>query len=203
MPKSTGAGTLLGLAVTGLAVAFAGPAAAAVKAPGFLAAADLPPHPASSWTAGDVTAGVPQETGEDACLRALPGHTAAWHRDFRTDLDTGARQITVVLSDTRTAEQLTSRLNADIESCAARIEQQQPDTRATGKDYGTLPVEDGAHVYGVHTETSWGASDVRLLSVGRDGRTVTVVNWAQLGGFEGAPVRAFKKTTTTAVDKLR
>ncbi|GGW65618.1 hypothetical protein GCM10010503_48470 [Streptomyces lucensis JCM 4490] len=202
MPKHARAGALLAVAVTGLTVALAGPAGAAAKTPGFLAAGDLPPHPASAWTAGKVTAGVPGETAGDACLRALPGHKPAWHRDFRTDLDTNARQITLVLRDTRSAKQLTSRLDKDIKSCAARIERQHPDTEATGKDYGQLPVEEGAHVYGVHTETSHGADDVRLLSVGRDGRTVTVVNWAQLGGFEGAPVKAFKKTTTKAVNKL-
>ena len=42
----------------------------------------------------------------------------------------------------------------------------------------------------------------RLLSVGRDGRTVTVVQWGQMGDFGDAPVAAFKKTTTTAVNKL-
>jgi hypothetical protein len=203
MPKRTRAGAFLAVAVTGLAVALAGPATAAAKAPGFLAAADLPPHPTSSWTAGKVGAGVPEGTDRDTCLRALPGHASAWHRDFRTDLDTNARQITLVLPDTRSAKRLTSWLDKDIKSCAARIEQQEPGTQATGKDYGKLSVEEGAHVYGVHTETSWGASDVRLLSVGRDGRTVTVVNWAQLGGFEGAPVKAFKKTTVRAVNKLR
>src|SRR4051794_40771530 len=127
MPKRTRAGALLAVAVTGLTVALAGPATAAPKAPGFLAAADLPPHPTSSWTAGKVTAGVPEETDRDTCLRALPGHESAWHRDFRTDLDTNARQITVVLPDTRSAKQLTSWLNKDIKSCAARIEQQDPD----------------------------------------------------------------------------
>ncbi|GGY06095.1 hypothetical protein [Streptomyces minutiscleroticus] len=202
MPKRTRAGALLAVAVTGSAVALAGPAAAAPKTPGFLAAADLPTHPASSWTAGEVTADVPEETDRDVCLRALPGHEPAWHRDFRTDLDTNARQITMVLPDTRSARRLVSRLDKDITSCAARIEQQDPDTEATGRDYGTVSVEEGARVHGVHTETSWGASDVRLLAVGRDGRTVTVVNWAQLGGFEGAPVKAFKQTTAKAVNKL-
>lgn len=218
MPKRIRAGTLLAtkaaatvaaaVAVTGLTVALAGPAlagpaAAAPKAPGFLAAADLPPRPAAPWTADKVTAGVPEETDQDTCLRALSGQQAAWHRDFRTDLDTNARQITVVLPDTRSAQRLASRLTKDFSSCAARIERQDPDTEATGRDYGPLSVEEGAHVYGVHTRTSWGADDVRLLSVGRDGRTVTVVNWAQLGGFEGAPVGAFKKTTVRAVNKLR
>lgn len=203
MPRRTRAGALLAVGITGLAVALAGPAAAAPKPPGFLAAADLPPHPASSWTAGKVTAGVPEETEGDTCLRALPGSGSAWHRDFRTDLDTNARQITVVLPDAGSAKRLASLLDADFTSCAARIEQQDPDTEAAGKDYGKLSVEEGAHVYGVRTRTSWGAEDVRLLSVGRDGRTVTVVNWAQLGGFGGAPVTAFKTTTIRAVNKLR
>ncbi|MFI2641861.1 hypothetical protein [Streptomyces sp. NPDC018610] len=202
MPKHTRAGALLAVALTGLTMALAAPATAAAEAPGFLTAADLPPHPTSSWTADKVTAGVPEETAWDTCLRALPGRAPAWHRDFRTDLDTNARQITLVLPDTRSAKQLTSWLDEDIESCPARIEQRDPDTEATGKDYGKLPVEEGARVHGVHTETSWGASDVRLLSVGRDGRTVTVVNWAGLGGFEGAPVKAFEKTTVEAVNKL-
>ncbi|WP_030740150.1 hypothetical protein [Streptomyces sp. NRRL S-31] len=204
MPKRTRAGTLLtvAVAVAGSAVALAGPATAAPQAPGFLSVTDLPPDRTSSWTAGEVTAGIPEGTDRDTCLRALSGHRPAWHRDFRTDLDTNARQITVVLRDTRSAKRLASSLNKDVKSCAARIERQFPDTEATGRDYGELPVEEGAHVYGVHTETSWGAADVRLLSVGRDGRTVTVVNWAQLGGFEGVPVTAFKKTATSSVRKL-
>ncbi|MET9252714.1 hypothetical protein [Streptomyces sp. NPDC003717] len=210
MPKRIRAGTLVAgavaasaMAVAGSAVALAGPATAAPKAPGFLTAADLPPPVGTAWTAGRITAGVPEETTGDTCLRALPGHRAAWHRDFRTDLDTRARQTTVVLPDARAARRLAARLDGDLASCAARIERLDPDTEATGRDYGRLPVEDGAHVHGVHTETSWGASDVRLLSVGRDGRTVTVVDWARLGGFDGIPVPAFEKTTVSAVTKLR
>jgi hypothetical protein len=204
MTKRTRAGTLVAFAAAGLALgtALAAPAGAATQVPGFLAAGDLPPHPSSAWTADAVTVGVPEDTEWDTCLRALPGHERAWHRDFRTDLDTGARQITVVLPDTRSARFLFSALNKDIKSCPERIEGADPDIDATVKDYGKLAVEEGAHVYGLHTETSWGATDVRLLSAGRDGRTVTVVNWGQMGGFEGAPVKAFEKTTVTAVDKL-
>lgn len=44
------------------------------------------------------------------------------------------------------------------------------------KDHGTLPVEESTHVHGLHTVISWGACDIRLLSVGWDGRTVTAVN---------------------------
>ncbi|MGY5105422.1 hypothetical protein [Streptomyces sp. 900105245] len=206
MPKSTRAGALLAVAVTGLALGatLATPAnAAAAKAPGFLKAADLPPHPSSTWTAGKVTAGVPEAVEQDRCLSmALGGGSDTWYREFRTDLDTSARQVSVRLSTTAAAKGRFSRLNKDIKSCAARIEKAGPETEVTLRDYGTLPVEEGAHVYGLHTETSWGASDIRLLSVGRDGRTVTVVDWGQLGDFRGAPVKAFKKTTVTAVNKL-
>ncbi|MDQ0605565.1 hypothetical protein QF037_009998 [Streptomyces canus] len=84
----------------------------------------------------------------------------------------------------------------------SRCEKASPDVEAESRDYGKLKVEEGAHVRGLHTETSWGANDVDLLSVGRDGRTVTVLQWGQMGDFKGAPVTAFKKTTTTAVNKL-
>ncbi|MFF4130758.1 hypothetical protein ACFY1B_04360 [Streptomyces mirabilis] len=57
MPKRTRAGALRTLTVTGLTLtvtglapgaALATPANDSVKAPGFLAATDLPPHPSSS-----------------------------------------------------------------------------------------------------------------------------------------------------------
>ena len=205
MPKRTRAGALTALAVTALAVgtALAAPAGATAKAPGFLAAADLPPHPTSTWTAGKVTDGVPEEVEQDTCLgKALGGGQGTWYRDFRTDLDARARQVSVESSSVSAAKKRFRRVAQDIASCADRIEAKDPETRATFKDYGTLPVEEGAHVYGLHTASSWGASDIRLLSVGRDGRTVTVVDWGQMGDFKDAPVKAFKKTTTKAVDKL-
>lgn len=206
MSKRTRAGTLTALAVAALAAgtALAAPAGAAARAPGFLAAADLPPHPTSSWTAGRVTAGVPEEVEMDRCLgMALGGGWNSWSRDFRTDLETSARQVSVVLADTKAAKGRFARLNQDIKSCPARIGQADPEVEATLRDYGTLSVEEGAHVYGLHTSTSWGATDIRLLSVGRDGRTVTVVDWGEMGDFTDAPVKAFKKTTVTAVNKLR
>ncbi|MEU0971034.1 hypothetical protein ABZ357_38600 [Streptomyces sp. NPDC005917] len=205
MPKRTRAGALTLLAGAALAVgtALAAPAAAAPKPPGFLAAADLPPHPSSSWTAGKVAAGVPEAVKQDTCLGiALGGGQNTWYREFRTDLDTTARQVSVELASVSGAKGRFAKLDEDIVSCAYRIEMEDPETRAAFQDHGDLPVGDGAHVYALHTETSWGASDIRLLSIGRDGSTVTVVDWGQLGGFQDAPVKAFKRTTTTAVQKL-
>ncbi|MFL1899608.1 hypothetical protein ACJWDR_10965 [Streptomyces tauricus] len=207
-----------GVAFTALAAAalaagtvLAGPAGAVVNtsapvsvtssnAPKFLAASQLPPHPSSAWTAGKVTPGVPDELV--FCLEdALPGYDSSY-RDFRTDLETNAQQLTVVVGSTAKADALAERLNKEIKACAAKAEQADPEVEATLKDYGKLPVEEGAHVYGVHTSSSWGATDINLYAVGRDGRAVTVVKWGQMGDFSDAPVKAFKKTTTAAVNKL-
>ncbi|MEU9880433.1 hypothetical protein [Streptomyces phaeochromogenes] len=168
--------------------------------PKFLSASQLPPHPSSSWTSGKVTDGVPDELR--FCIQdTLPGYDSRY-RDFRTDLETNAQQLTFVVGSSAKAKALATRLNKDIRACATRIEQSDPETEAALKDYGKLSVEEGAHAYGLHTETSWGATDINLYSVGRDGRAVTLVRWAQMGDFSDAPVKAFKKTTTTAVNKL-
>lgn len=203
MSMRTRAGALFAVAATGLALGatLAAPADAAPQAaPKFLSAAELPPHPSYTWKAGKVTDGVPDEFL--GCLReTLPGYDSRY-RPFTTDLETNAQQLTIVVGSTAKAKALADRLNKEMRECAARIEQAEPETDATYKSYGTLPVEEGARVHGLHTVTSWGASDVHLLSVGRDGRTVTVVQWGQMGDLAHAPVKAFKKTTTTAVDKL-
>ncbi|MFF7983243.1 hypothetical protein ACFZDK_29690 [Streptomyces sp. NPDC007901] len=205
MPKRTRVGALTALAGAALAVgtALAAPAAAAPKAPGFLAAADLPPRPGTSWTAGRVTAGVPDALRQDICVGVgLGTGQDTWYREFRTDLDTGARQVSAVLPSVSKAKGRFAKLDEDIVSCADRIEMEDPETEAAFQDHGDLPVGDGAHVYALHTVTSWGAGDIRLIALGREGRTVTVVDWGQLGGFGDAPVKAFKKTATTAVNKL-
>ncbi|MFI9612323.1 hypothetical protein ACIHCM_11710 [Streptomyces sp. NPDC052023] len=198
------AGALTALVVAGLTAltALAAPAGAtapATRPPAFLSASELPPHPSSTWTAGKVTDGVPQELG--LCLAdVFPGYDSRY-REFRTDLDTSARQLTIVTGSAVKAKALADRMNQEIRSCPDRIEE-DPESGAAHRDYGTVRVEEGARVHGLHTWTSWGATDVRLLSVGRDGRTVTVVDWSQLGDFTDAPVRDFKKTTGTAVGKL-
>ncbi|MET8827892.1 hypothetical protein ABZX40_19085 [Streptomyces sp. NPDC004610] len=182
------------------ATVLSAPAGAAPRGPAFLSASQLPPHPFSSWTAGKVTDGVPDELR--LCLdEVFPGYDSRY-RPFRTDLDTSARQLTIVTGTAAKAKALADRMNKEIRGCARSIEAGDPETEATYRSYGSLPVEEGARVHGLHTEASWGATDIRLMSVGRDGRTVTVVDWAQLGDFSDAPVKAFKKTTTTAVNKL-
>ncbi|MER6710927.1 MULTISPECIES: hypothetical protein [unclassified Streptomyces] len=206
MSKRIRAGALTALAVAALTAGtmFTAPAAgAAPKAasPTFLSASELPPHPTSAWTAGPVTEGFPEGLG---CVDTEGVTSYDYrHREFRTDVDAGAVQLTVVADTPALAKALAKHYDDLIRTCADRIEKNDPDVvEAEGRDYGSLPVEEGARVRGLHTETSWGATDISLLSVGRDGRTVTVVSWGQMGDFDDAPVAAFKKTTTTAVNKL-
>ncbi|MFE6594739.1 hypothetical protein [Streptomyces sp. NPDC057781] len=193
--------TVSALAVGTVLTAPAAGAAPKAPAPKFLSASQLPPHPTSSWTAGPVTDGFPEELGLCVSTEGVPAYDYR-HREFRTDLDTSAVQLTVVTGTAAQAKALAKHYDDLIRTCADRIEESSPDIEAEGRDYGKLPVEEGARVRGLHTDTSWGATDIALLSVGRDGRTVTVVEWGQMGDFGNAPVAAFKKTTSTAVDKL-
>ncbi|WP_369195190.1 hypothetical protein [Streptomyces djakartensis] len=206
MPRHIRASALTTLTVAALAAGtiLTAPAAGAAPraaAPKFLSASQLPPHPASAWTAGPVTEGFPEGLGTCVSTEGVPSYDYRY-REFRTDLDTSAVQLTVVADTATLAKALAKHYDDLIRTCADRIEQAYPDTEAEGRYYGKLAVEEGAQVRGLHTETSWGANDVSLMSVGRDGRTVTVVQWGQMGDFGGAPVSAFKKTTTTAVNKL-
>lgn len=187
------------VASLGVAAATAVPAGAAA-APKFLSANQLPPHPTSPWYAGPVTSGVPDPV--PFCYgEALPGATSQ-HREFWTEYDTTARQVTVVERNVVRAKTLAALLRTAVKTCADRTEAQDPDATAEWKDYGKVAVEEGANVYGVHVGHSWGSSDIHLFSVGRDGRTVTVVHWGQMGDFQHAQVADFKKTTRKAVNKL-
>ncbi|MDK1345598.1 hypothetical protein QNO09_20300 [Streptomyces sp. 378] len=206
MSKHVRASALTALTVAALAAGtvLTAPAAGAAPkaaAPKFLSASQLPPHPTSSWTAGPVTEGFPDGLGFCVDTESVTSYDYRY-REFRTDLETSAEQLTVVADTAALAKALAKHYDDLIRTCAERIERNNPDVKAEGRDYGSLPVEEGARVRGLHTETSWGATDISLLSVGRDGRTVTVVGWGQMGDFGDAPVGAFKKTTTTAVNKL-
>lgn len=202
--RSAGGASLAVLAALGLTLAASGPGAAAgvgkkARVPGFLAAADLPPHPSSAWFAGKVTKGLPEEPFcVDGKLPARQSH----HRGFHTDLDTDATQIAVTSPSAAAAKKLAASLRASVAACAADWLRETPGGTASWEDYGGLVTGDGAHVYGVHVSIPESEPSAHLFGVGRDGRTVTVVRWGQMGDLGQAPVGAFKKTTKTAVGKL-
>ncbi|MEE1753184.1 hypothetical protein [Streptomyces sp. SP18CS02] len=191
-------------AVLAAALLAAVPAPArAEAAPGFLGGADLPPAPGASWQADRVTGGLPAKA--PFCLeKALPASgRSAWHRTFRTDLDTGAVQIVVTSQDTATARALAAAVEKAAVRCAAEWLGGTPGGSASWRDYGPITVEDGARVIGVHTSVPDSDPSVHLTGVGRDGRDVTIVQWGRMGDLVHAPVAAFEKTTVTAVRKLR
>lgn len=188
--------------VAGAAVAVSAvPASAASPSdtPRYLETGELPPHPTSPWYAGPVTAGQPDPL--PAC-GGDPLPSIAGHRRYWTELDTGALQVTVVERSEQRAKDFAALLRKDLAGCAEKLMKQYPDVTARQKYYGKLNVEEGAYVYGVHTTATWGASDINLYSVGRDGTTVTLVAWGQMGTFQDAQVDDFKDTTVTAVNKL-
>ncbi|MFD3544957.1 hypothetical protein ACFWUW_04935 [Streptomyces sp. NPDC058655] len=198
-------GTTAALA-TGLAAAAAAlvltasTTAAAATAPGFLTGTDLPAHPSSPWYSGKVTKGLPETA--PFCLEGVLPAAGSWHRSFGTDVDAGAVQVSVRAASDTAAAKLAGALERKVAACAADWLRTTPGGTASWQDYGKLPAEEGAHVYGVHTSVPDSEPGVGLYGIGRDGSTVTVVRWGQMGHLTDAPVAAFKKTTTKAVNKL-
>ncbi|MFE6981835.1 MULTISPECIES: hypothetical protein [Streptomyces] len=188
------------LAVTALAQLPAAAAPAPAPAPKFLGAGQLPAS-LTPWTADPVRQGLPEDGS--VCTAGIAPAAGTRHRDFRTELDTNARQTITVAATTAKAKTLAAELRSALETCLDRLKEQDPGLEGEAFYQGRINVEEGAHVYSIDTShPEVGSTDIGLYSVGRDGRTVTVVEWGQLGELDGAPLAGFKKTTRTAVAKL-
>ncbi|WP_420167286.1 hypothetical protein [Streptomyces violaceoruber] len=190
-----------GLAVTALAPAPAAAAPApAPAAPKFLSAAQLPASH-TPWTAGPVRTGAPQEGS--VCTAGIAPAAGTRYREFRTELDTNARQTITVAATAARAEKLAADLHHALETCLDRMKEQDPGLEGEAFYHGRVDIEDGAHLHSIDTShPEVGSTDIGLYSVGRDGRAVTVVEWGQMGELDGAPLEGFRKTTRTAVAKL-
>ncbi|CAM5243636.1 hypothetical protein SBADM41S_00641 [Streptomyces badius] len=190
-----------GLAVTALAqVPVAAAPAPAPAEPKFLSAGQLPASH-TPWTADPVRQG--RARGRVRVHRWDHPAAGTRHRDFRTELDTNARQTITVAATTAQAKKLAADLRSAVETCLDRLKEQEPGLEGEAFYQGRINVEEGAHVYSIDTSyPEVGSTDIGLFSVGRDGRAVTVVEWGQMGELDGAPLKGFKKTTRTAVAKL-
>ncbi|WP_030618398.1 sensor domain-containing protein [Streptomyces sclerotialus] len=195
--------TALAAAAAALAATVAGttPAAAATP-PRFLAPGELPPHASSPWYASKVTPGLPDP--EPFCLDGgvVPGGDGTYHRSYWTEYDTGAGQVSVVTSSDDSARRLAAALRQKVARCAGDWLHDKPGSTASWKDYGTVGAADGGRVYGIHTSMPESEPGIHLFGVGRSGRTVTVVQWGEMGTFAHAPVPAFKATLRQALNKL-
>ncbi|WP_236073217.1 hypothetical protein [Streptomyces tardus] len=184
-----------------LTTSAAGAAPKSSAAPGFLDADELPAHPGSQWYAGEVADGLPEIVPFCVDGPELPAEGAS-HRLFHTDLDTGASQVSFTAGSEQSAQALAAQLRDSSAGCAADWLRDNPGGTASWRDLGNQDVGDGAHSYGVHIESAHGSQDVHLFGVGRDGSTVTVVAWGQMGTLADAPVEAYRTTLRTAVEKL-
>ena len=197
------ASAVFALAAVGTATATpeAGEPAGPTAEPAFLSGTQLPPHASSPWYESEVTGGLP-ETPVFCLGDVLTTAQDASHRTFWTDLDTSAVQVTVRADSVAEARAIAAQAEDAVRGCADVYEQQYPGAEADLGDFGKVPVRDGGHVYGVDTAHPEGATDVHLFGIGRDGSTVTVVAWGQMGDFDQAPVGDFRATTRTALAKL-
>ncbi|MFF8963160.1 hypothetical protein ACF1BK_10465 [Streptomyces globisporus] len=184
----------------GLAALATAPVQAAAQ-PAFLAAAQMPPS-STPWTATQVFTGVPENGGVLCAPYKIPAQNTRY-REFSTELDTNGVQVTNVARTEADAVKLVDTLRRALAGCGPLLEQQNPGLQAVSASHGKLAVEEGAWVYSLDTaDPQIGISDIELFSVGRDGRTVTLVRWGQMGDLEDAPLTAFRTTTKTAVKKL-
>ncbi|MEU1326835.1 hypothetical protein OHB31_35430 [Streptomyces microflavus] len=187
-------------AALGLAALATAPAQAAAP-PAFLAASQMPPS-STPWTATQVFTGVPENGGVLCAPYKIPAQNTRY-REFSTELDTNGVQVTTVARTEADAVKLADALRGALAGCGSLLEQQNPGLQAVSASHGKLAVEEGAWVYSLDTaDPQIGISDIHLFSVGRDGRTVTLVRWGQMGDLEDAPLAAFRTTTKTAVNKL-
>ncbi|MFD3613338.1 hypothetical protein ACFWXA_35925 [Streptomyces atroolivaceus] len=187
-------------AALGLAALATAPAQAAAQ-PAFLAASQMPPS-STPWTATQVFTGVPENGGVLCAPYKIPAQNTRY-REFSTELDTNGVQVTTVARTEADAVKLVDTLRGALAGCGPLLEQQNPGLQAVSASHGKLAVEEGAWVYSLDTaDPQIGISDTHLFSVGRDGRTVTLVRWGQMGDLEDAPLTAFRTTTKTAVNKL-
>ncbi|MEV2261721.1 hypothetical protein AB0J13_23995 [Streptomyces anulatus] len=187
-------------AALGLAALATAPAQAAAQ-PAFLAAAQMPPS-STPWTATQVFTGVPENGGVLCAPYKIPALNTRY-REFSTELETNGVQVTTVARTEADAVKLVDTLRRALAGCGTLLERQNPGLQAVSASHGKLAVEEGAWVYSLDTaDPQIGISDIHLFSVGRDGRTVTLVRWGQMGDLEDAPLTAFRTTTKTAVNKL-
>ncbi|MFJ1601366.1 hypothetical protein [Streptomyces sp. NPDC088261] len=185
-------------AAAGMTIATLTAATAAPVPPAFLAASQLPAA-STPWTAGPVRAGA----ADDFCVEGVAPDANTKHREFRTELDTGARQTITVAADEKKAKALAAKLRTAIEGCLDRLQAEYPGLEGEALYHGRIAVEEGADVYSVDTaDPEVGSTDIALYAVGRDGRAVTVIGWSRLGDLEGAPLNGFRTTTRVAVAKL-
>ncbi|MFF5505649.1 hypothetical protein ACF1E9_12485 [Streptomyces roseolus] len=193
-------GLLTAAVTTALLAVASGTEAAAVEwrpRPGMVYLSDMPKD-GTTWY------GLPAVRGWNtmtACSGFWPQGQApevnVWSREVATSETAAGVQNTVVFETEAEAIAFATRARQAYADCPRDYE--GPDTLVTGYDYGTVNVEEGAAVLGMRTQAAWdsGIYHNHLFGVGRDGDTVTLIEWQS--NWSAPPVDHFKNTTVKNV----
>ncbi|MDT0269820.1 hypothetical protein RM844_26405 [Streptomyces sp. DSM 44915] len=199
-----GAGTLLTSTLAGAATAQQ-PAAADRGAPAAAAAEDfvtgdeLPAHPDGWYSQGPVD-GLPEVPV--FCYDTLLPAAGASHVAHWTELDATATQVVLELDSESAAADLAAVLDEASTRCAGDWLAANPGATASWDELGEVPGADYSRVFGVYTAPEEAGHDVNLFAVLRDGSTVTVVRWGQMGTLSQAPVTEFLDTAEAAFARI-
>ncbi|MFJ9953409.1 hypothetical protein [Kitasatospora sp. NPDC091207] len=198
----TGAGVALLVVAAGAPVADAAPADTTAR-PGMIDIADLPPD-SLPWEGG--ARDEPGWYSDGPCssgfsIGGIP-EESVWDAGFSTSETASATEHAIVLPTEAEAVALAESIRQYFAGCADRWREGSSIYTVTGYDYGSLDVEEGATVGGVHLtrNPSWQGYRNFLYGVGRDGNTVTYVEWES--NWTQPDVPAFKETVRAAVNKL-
>ncbi|MFF4169599.1 hypothetical protein [Streptomyces sp. NPDC001744] len=133
-----------------------------------------------------------------ACGRSWPyPEVNVWSREVSTSETAAGRQNTVVFESEAEAIEFAAYARQVYADCPASPDH-GPLAVVTGYDYGTVNVEEGATVQGMRVEyPSGGTYHNHLFGVGRDGDTVTLIEWES--NWSAPPVDYFKNTTVKNV----
>ncbi|MEU1282665.1 hypothetical protein [Kitasatospora sp. NPDC005856] len=171
--------------------------------PGMLTTADLPPDPLT-WQGH--ASDQPGDSFETRCLagwyRPDVPEENIWTADFFTSETAAAYERVYVLPTEAEAIALADSARLHYAGCAGRMQADYPHDVVTAQDHGTVDVEEGATVGGVHEQEvpAWQGYRNVLYGVGRDGNTVAIVEWESNSTQPDVP--AFKETVRAAVNKL-
>nr|BFD95960.1 hypothetical protein KitaXyl93_73200 [Kitasatospora sp. Xyl93] len=172
-----------------------------VPQPGLISTTDLPPD-SLTWQVSSSGDGWGVDGSCGGWDHSAVSDDRLFYADFFTSETASAYEKVLVLPTEAEAVAVADSLRGFYAGCAARTAQQLPNDVVTAQDHGTVDVEEGATVGGVHVKriNTWEDHRDDLYGVGRDGNTVVVVEWES--NSTQPDVTAFKGTVRAAVDKL-
>lgn len=188
--RSLTAAAIAGVALTGIVVG-----TASAKPATFLAKSDLPSASKyTPWSAQAKKAGLPKPMY--TCISGIIPAGKSEHVKFTSDMTAEVREIITVSKNKTEAKALASKLRSAITNCDDKL------SDVTGIDrIGSWKTQDGLTLDAVYTAPPGSEYNFQLFAVGRDGRSVVVTTFADMGQKQDAPITAFTATAKKALQK--